>query len=326
MARAINDKIVTILGGSGFVGRHLVRALALRGYRIRAAVRRPDLAEHLQPLGVVGQIMPVQANLRYKASVARAIEGSDAVINLVGILHESGKQTFEAVHVEGAKLIAETAAELGVTNYVHLSAIGADVNSPSIYAQTKAKGENAVFEALPDAVVIRPSIIFGPEDDFFNRFGAMAQVSPALPLIGGGHTRFQPVFVGDVAEAIARSIEGKTQPGRIYELGGPDIVTFRECLEKLLHNIRRRRMLVNLPFSIARMNASILQLLPNPLLTVDQVELLKRDNVVSEFAREEGSTFDAMGIDPASMDAILPTYLDKFLPHGQYDARKTEAV
>ncbi|WP_310621611.1 complex I NDUFA9 subunit family protein [Flexibacterium corallicola] len=320
MATALNGKLVTVFGGSGFVGRHVIRALATKGYRVRAAVRRPDLAEHLQPLGGVGQIMPIQANLRYKDSVERAISGADAVINLVGILHEAGKQTFDAVQAQGAELIAQVASEHGIKQFVHMSAIGANPDSSSSYARTKAAGEAAVLKALPHAVILRPSIIFGPEDDFFNRFGSMACIMPTLPLIGGGKTKFQPVFVGDVAEAVLQSLEGTVATGCIYELGGPQVLSFKECLEKVLEVTRRKRVLMSLPFGIARMQARILQMLPNPMLTIDQLELLKTDNIVSKEALDSSRTLKAFDLEPRNLDAILPTYMDKFRPKGQYDA------
>ncbi|MCA1244811.1 complex I NDUFA9 subunit family protein [Stappia stellulata] len=319
---ALNGKLVTVFGGSGFLGRHVVRALARRGYRVRVAVRRPDLAEHVQPLGAVGQIMPVQANLRHRWSVDRAVQGADAVVNLVGILYEAGAQSFDAVQTFGPRAVAEAARADGIDTVVHVSAIGADPESPSVYGRSKAMGEAGVFETVPEAVVFRPSIVFGPEDGFFNRFASMARMSPVLPLVGGGATRFQPVFVGDVAEAVAMAVDGQTERGTIYELGGPEIKTFRECLELMLEVIRRKRLLVTLPFSVARVQASVLQLLPNPMLTVDQVELLKSDNVVSEAAIADGRTLDGLGIEARTLMAILPTYLERFREHGQYDANR----
>jgi uncharacterized protein YbjT (DUF2867 family) len=320
---ALNGKLVTVFGGSGFLGRHVVRALARRGYRVRVAVRRPDLAEHVQPLGAVGQIMPVQANLRHRWSVDRAVQGADAVVNLVGILYEAGAQSFDAVQTFGPRAVAEAARAEGIDTVVHVSAIGADPESPSVYGRSKAMGEAGVFETAPDAVVFRPSIVFGPEDGFFNRFASMARMSPVLPLVGGGATRFQPVFVGDVAEAVAMAVDGQTARGTIYELGGPEIKTFKECLELMLQVIRRKRLLVTLPFSVARIQASVLQLLPKPLLTVDQVELLKSDNVVSEAAIADGRTLEGLGIEGRTLMAILPTYLERFREHGQYDANRT---
>ncbi len=315
---AETGKLVTIFGGSGFIGRHTVRALAKRGWRIRVAVRRPDLAGHVQPLGAVGQIMPVQANLRYRWSVDRAVEGADAVVNLVGILSESGRQTFGAVQAFGARAVAEAARGAGIPNLVQMSALGATAKSDSLYARSKAEGEAAALETVPGAVVLRPSIVFGPEDQFFNRFADLARYLPVLPLIGGGTTKFQPVFVGDVAEAIARAVDGKVEGGRIYELGGPEVKTFRECLELMLKEIERSRPLVTLPWGLARFQASLMEWLPNPMMTRDQLKLLEVDNVVSHHAITEGRTLEGIGITPTSLAAVLPSYLVRFKPHGQF--------
>jgi len=317
MTAVPDDRLVTIYGGSGFIGRHVVRALARRGWRIRVAVRRPDLAFHLQPLGRVGQIHAVQANLRSEESVARAAEGADAIVNLVGILYEKGRQRFDAVQAQGAAAVARIAAEKGA-RLVHISAIGADPASHSSYARTKAAAEKTVFEHVPQAVVFRPSIAFGPEDDFFNKFAAMARISPALPLIGGGKTRFQPVFVGDVAAAVDAALEGRAKPGTIYELGGPEVKTFEELMRMVLAETGRRRLLVPLPFALARVQAFFLEWMPKPLLTRDQVTLLERDNVVSPEAEREGRTLKALGISPTALEAILPTYLSRFRKAGQY--------
>ena len=317
MAQAAIDRLVTIYGGSGFLGRHLVRALAMRGWRIRVAVRRPELANHLQPLGIVGQIHAVQANLRYPESVARAAEGADALVNLVGILFERGRQTFDGVQAEGARAIAEAAAR-EKARLVHVSAIGADAASRSAYARSKAAGEAAARAAVPQAVIFRPSIVFGPEDHFFNRFAAMARVAPALPLIGGGHTRFQPVFVGDVAAAIAATLDDKAKPGTTYELGGPEVKTFKELMELMLAEIDRRRLLVPLPFALARLQALFLEFLPTPPLTRDQVRLLATDNVVSAEAERDGRTLAGLKIAPTALAAILPSYLWRFRKAGQF--------
>lgn len=322
MSKALNGKLVTVFGGSGFIGRHVVQALARRGYRIRAAVRRPDLAEHLQPLGGVGQIMPVQANLRYRWSVDRAVEGADAVVNLVGILAASGKQTFDAVQAFGPRAIAEAARGAGLSAITHLSAIGADAASDADYARTKAAGEAAVLETLPDSVILRPSIVFGPEDQFFNRFAAMARLSPALPLIGGGMTKFQPVYVCDVAEAVAKAVDGDLTPGAVYELGGPEVKSFKECMELMLEVIQRQRLLLPIPFGVASLQAGILERLPGKLLTTDQVRMLKVDNNVSAEAEQAGRTLAGIGINPSSLAAVLPTYLDRFRERGQYDAHR----
>ena len=314
------DKLITVFGGSGFLGRHLVRALAMRGYRIRVAVRRPELAGHLQPLGRVGQIHAVQANVRYSRSVEAAARDADVVINLTGILYERGRQRFDTVQTFGAEAVALAAAAYG-GRMIHVSALGADENSSSHYARSKAVGEKAVLAAVPAAVVLRPSIMFGPEDDFFNRFAAMARILPALPLVGGGLTRFQPVFVGDVATAIADTVEGKAKDGTIYELGGPEVRTFKQLMEFVLATIERRRLLVPIPFVLARMQAQFLQFLPKPLLTPDQVELLKRDNVVSEEAAREGRTLEGFGIVPTAMETIVPSYLWRFRKTGQFRGR-----
>jgi NADH dehydrogenase len=314
------DTIVTIFGGSGFLGRHVVRALAKRGYRIRVAVRRPELAGHLQPLGRVGQIHPVQANLRYPASLASAARDAKVVINLVGILFERGKQKFDAVQAAGAEAVAQSAAAHGA-RLIHVSAIGANEQSTSRYARSKARGEKLVLAAAPNATIIRPSIVFGPEDDFFNRFASLARFAPALPLIGGGNTRFQPVYVGDVAAAITKAVDGATKPGASYELGGPDVLTFKQLLEYVLATIERDRMLVPLPYWAATLKASFLQFLPKPPLTPDQVELLRSDNVVSEDAIRDGRTLAGLGIAPHTMASIVPTYLWRFRKTGQFQGR-----
>ena len=315
---ASGDRLVTIYGGSGFLGRHLVRALAKRGWRIRVAVRRPDLASYLQPLGGVGQIHAVQTNVRFPDSVVAAADGADAVVNLVGVLYQRGRQKFAAIQAEGAATVARAAAAADA-KLVHVSAIGADPDSPSAYARTKAAGEAAALSTVPDAVVLRPSILFGPEDDFFNRFAAMARISPALPLIGGGRTHFQPAFVGDVAAAIAVALDGGAKGGTIYELGGPEVKTFRELMELMLREIGRKRLLVPIPFTLARIQAFFLEWLPmKPLLTRDQVRLLERDNVVSDEAVREGRTLAGLGITPTALATVLPSYLWRFRKAGQF--------
>jgi NADH dehydrogenase len=314
------DTLVTVYGGAGFLGRHVVRALAKRGYRIRVAVRRPDLAGHLQPLGRVGQIHAVQANLRYAASVEAAARGADVLINLVGILYERGRQSFDTVITYGAEQVA-LAANAHNARMIQVSALGADENSTSHYARAKAAGEQAVLAAVPGAVIMRPSLLFGPEDDFFNRFAAMARILPALPLVGGGLTRFQPVFAGDVAAAIADTVDGKAKAGTTYELGGPEVRTFKELMEFVLATIERRRLLVPLPFALASLKAQFLQFLPKPPLTPDQVEMLKTDNVVSEAASREKRTLGAFGIEPTAMEAIVPSYLWRFRKTGQFRGR-----
>jgi uncharacterized protein YbjT (DUF2867 family) len=313
----VSDRIVTVFGGSGFVGRHVIRSLAEQGLRVRNAVRRPDLANHLQPLGSVGQIHSVQANIRDARSIRNAIEGADAVVNLVGILHETGRQTFDAVHVQGARRIAEAAAAEGASGFVQISAIGADKGSASAYARSKAAGEEAVRAAFANAVVMRPSLVFGPEDSFFNRFAGMARISPFLPLIGGGETRFQPVFAGDVGRAVAKAVAGEAAPG-VYELGGPEVRTFRQLMEYVLQVTGRKRALLSVPFSVATMQAKLLQVLPKPMLTVDQVEALKSDNVVSEVAEASGRTLEGLGIRPAALETIVPSYLYSYRKAGQF--------
>ena len=323
------DTLVTVFGGSGFLGRHLVRALCRRGYRVRVAVRRPELAGHLQPLGRVGQIHAVQANLRHPRSVEAAARDADIVINLVAILYEHGRQRFDAVQAFGAEAVALAAAAYGA-RLIHVSAIGADENSPSRYARSKGMGEKLVLAAMPAATVLRPSILFGPEDDFFNRFAAMARISPALPLIGGGETRFQPVFAGDVAAAMLAAIDRLESQGKTYEIGGPEVKSFRELMEFMLATIERRRLLLPIPFGVARLIAAPLELvgaLHKPLLTRDQVELLRRDNVVSEEASREGRTLAGLGIAPIAMGAEVPAYLWRFRKAGQFqrmdDRRRT---
>src|SRR6202795_3116437 len=296
------DTLVTVFGGSGFVGRSVVRALAKRDYRIRVAVRRPELAGYLQPLGRVGQIHAVQANLRYPASVEAAMRDSHVAINLVGILAQGGAQTFDAVQDKGAETVAQAAAAVGA-RMVHVSAIGADENSLSAYARSKAAGEKAVLAAVPSATMLRPSVVFGPEDQFTNRFAALARMSPLLPLIGGGATRMQPVYVGDVATAVADAVDGKTRAGATYELGGPEVLTLREIMEIILTTTERRRMLVSLPFGLAKFQALFLQFAPGPLkLTPDQVALLRVDNVVSDAAKAAGLRLEGLGLTADSLE------------------------
>lgn len=317
----MTGEIVTVFGGSGFLGRNIVRELASAGYRVRVATRNPNSAMFLQPMGTPGQIGLFQANLRDEDSVRRVLKNSHAVINLVGLLFEAGKQQFRSIHVEGAERIARLATEAGVVRAVHVSAIGADLGSPSRYARTKAEGETAFRRAYPEATIIRPSIVFGPEDDFFNKFADMARFAPALPLIGGGKTRFQPIHVDDVADAVVKSLTWEGARGRIFEVGGPQILTFRECLEMMLRHIHRKRALVPLPFMLAHMIAFFASLSPfgAPLLTNDQVRLLRRDNVVGESGDATVGRIEDFGIKPVAADVILPTYLYRFRPKGQYE-------
>ncbi|MDR2311115.1 complex I NDUFA9 subunit family protein [Pseudochrobactrum asaccharolyticum] len=311
-------KLVTVFGGSGFVGRHVVDALARRGYRVRVAVRKPEVAYYMQPLGNIGQIQLVQANIRHRWSIERAVKGADYVVNLVGILSESGKQRFNTVHAIGAKHVAEVVAAAGLP-LLHMSALGADLKSASEYARTKAEAERQVLSIKPDAVILRPSVIFGPEDQFFNKFSSMSRFSPFMPLIGGGKTQFQPVYVGDVAEVVARAVEGKLQAGKAYELGGAEVLTLRRCMELSLEVINRKRIFINLPWWVASLQGKILGLLPNPPLTSDHVKLLKSNNVVSQEAADADLTLEGLGIKPQAVDAILPSYLWRFRVLGQYD-------
>ncbi len=315
------DGLVTVFGGSGFVGRHTVRAMANAGWRVRAAVRRPDLAGHLQPMGVVGQIHAVQANLRFPDSVAAACAGSDVVINLVGVLVAGGNQSFDAVHAAGARAVAKAARDAGVKRVIHVSAIGADRKSASAYARSKAEGEAGVLEEFPDAIILRPSIVFGPEDEFFNRFAAMARISPFLPLIGGGRTKFQPVFVGDLANALAAASAGKGKPGHIYEIGGPEVLSFKQLLDQTQNWTGRKRWFLRLPFWAAKLQAIVMTPLPNALrpITLDQVNSLQSDNVVSDTAKREGRTLEALGVTaPHAVGSIVPGYLERFRARGQY--------
>lgn len=321
MSKLLNGKLATVFGGSGFVGRYVVRELARRGWRVRAASRRPDLAGHLQPMGVVGQIHAVQANLRYPESVRAACQGADLVINCVGVLASVGKQSFKALHAEGSRNVAEAARAAGATALVHVSALGADKRSNAAYARSKAEGEAAVLAAFPEAVIVRPSIVFGPEDEFFNRFAAMARIAPLVPLIGGGRTRFQPVYVADVATAVVNAAEGLGKPGTIYEIAGPEVLTFRELLDRTQEWSGRSRGYLPMPFWLAKLQAISTALLPNSLrpVTLDQVRMLQKDNVVSEAAKAEGRTIAELGVaQPASIAMVVPGYLERFRPRGQF--------
>jgi len=312
--------LITVFGGSGFIGRHTVRLLAQRGYRVRAAERRPDLAGHLQPMGGPGQIMAVQANLRDADSVRRAVDGAAGVVNLVAVLAEGGRQRFEALHVAGARTVARAAREAGALSLAQVSAIGASARSPSKYGQTKARGEAAVLAEFPGAVILRPSIVFGPEDQFFNRFAGMAQSLPLMPVISG-KTRFQPVYVGDVAAAIVAGLEGAAKPGAAYELGGPEVFTFRELLTKTMEWSGHNRPLVWMPVWKAKFWAAMTKPLPSAMrsMTVDQVRLLCVDNVVSKDAEAQGRTLAGLGIAaPQTIEAVVPGYLERFNPRGQY--------
>jgi uncharacterized protein YbjT (DUF2867 family) len=310
-----SSKLVTIFGASGFLGRHIVRALAGNGWRIRAAVRQPNTGHFLKPMGHVGQIQLLKTNVTDEAAVDTAMHGADAAINLVGVLYQSGTQRFETLHAEAAERVARLAAAHGVARLLHVSALGADANSASLYARTKAEGESRVRAAFAGAAIFRPSIVFGPEDDFFNRFASLARMSPVLPLIGGGRTRFQPVFVGDVARAACAVLADTATEGKVYELGGPEVMNLKEIMQLVLKQIQRKRFLISIPFGLARIQAAVLGLLPNPPLTLDQVRLLQQDNVVSPGAL----TLRDLGIAPTAAEAILPSYLWRFRREGQFE-------
>ncbi len=315
------SKLVTIFGGSGFVGRYIAQRMAKEGWRVRVAVRRPNEALHVKPYGAVGQVEPVFCNIRDDDSVRAVTRGADAVVNCVGTFDKSGRNNFEAVQVEGAGRVAQIAAEENVARLVHISAIGADQDSDSVYQQTKSEGEAAVLAAMPGAVILRPSVIFGPEDGFYNRFASMARLGPVLPIVGA-ETKFQPVYVGDVAQAAVVGVLGQAKAG-VYELGGPDVATFREVIKDMLKTIYRRRLVLNIPFFFANImggaldfaQAITLGLFRNSILTRDQVKSLRSDNVVGEGALG----LQDLGIKPTSAEAVVPEYLWRFRPQGQYD-------
>ena len=317
----MRNRRTAVLGGSGFIGRYVVKRLAARGEVIAVGCRNAEAAKYLKPLGDVGQIAPLNVGIGDETLLPAFLAGNDSLVNCVGILRETGAQTFELVHHTGPARLARFAREAGVDRFVHISAIGADSRSTSAYARTKAAGEQAVRDAFPTVTILRPSVVFGSEDQFFNRFATMAMFSPVLPLIGGGETRFQPVYVGDVADAVVTCLEDPATAGRTYELGGPKIYTFREVLELVLSEIRRRRRFVDLPFGLAALQARLMSILPSPPLTPDQVELLKSDNIVSSGALTLGS----LGLTPTPAEVILPTYLDRFRRGGWYDRRRAVA-
>jgi uncharacterized protein YbjT (DUF2867 family) len=312
---------IAVLGGSGFIGRYVVKRLAERGEVLTVGGRHASAATFLRLKGEVGQVGLVNIAIDSEATLPEFLEGKDALINCVGILKEHGRQTFDRVHHLAPAKLARLAREAGVARLIHISAIGADPRSTSAYARSKAAGEQAVKDAFPTATILRPAIVFGPEDDFFNRFARLATISPFVPLIGGGETRFQPVYVGDVADAVIRALDDPAASGRTYELGGPKIYTFRALMELMLAEIKRKRWFIDLPFGIASLQARLLSILPNPPLTVDQVEMLKRDNVVSSGAL----TLATLGIEPNAVEAIIPLYLDRFRPGGWYDRRRAVA-
>ena len=311
----MRNRRTAVLGGSGFIGRYVVKRLAARGDVVPVGCRNAEEAKFLRPMGEVGQVEPINLAIDDASLLPAFLAGNDGLVNCVGILRESGSQTFERVHHTGPAMLARLARDAGVERFVHISAIGADSRSSSAYARTKAAGEQAVRDAFPTVTILRPSVVFGPEDQFFNRFATIATISPVMPLIGGGETRFQPVYVGDVADAVIKCLEDPATAGRTYELGGPRTYTFRELLELMLREIRRRRRFIDLPFGLAELQARLMAILPNPPLTPDQVQLLKRDNVASPGALGLSS----LGITPTPVEAILPTYLDRFRRGGWYE-------
>ena len=320
-----NTSVVTVFGGSGFLGRYVVQALARTGCRIKVAVRRPDLAFHLQPLGGVGQIALIQANARDERSVADALRGADAAVNLVGILEQSGRQKFRAVHAEAAERIAKAARTQGARALVHVSAIGANRASNSVYARTKGEGEERVAAAFPGAVILRPSVIFGPEDNFFNRFGAISRISPVMPLIGG-KSRMQPVYAGDVAQAVKAALAGAATDGEVYEIGGPLTYTFRELLTKVCEWTGHPRPMMSIPATLAKIPAFFVQAFPGAPITVDQIRMLQRDNVVSAEATSAQRTLAGLGIaEPRGIELIVPPYLQRFRPSGEFSTGELSA-
>lgn len=308
---------VTVFGGSGFIGRHIVRRLAARGLRVRVAVRRPERADFLKPMGDVGQVVPVQANLRHAQSVAAAIAGAQAVVNASGIQVQRGRQRFQAVHVEGARHIADAARSSGVERIIHISGLGADAPdaSESAFQRSKVEGEKALRAAFPDATILRPSVVFGPEDSFINNLAVAIRLSPVMPAIGGDRTKFQPVYVDDIAAAAMACLDRPETAGGVYELGGPKVYTMRQIAQLILDATGRQRRIVNVPFSVARLMGLIGQFLPNPPLTFDQALLLETDSVV----RPGRPGFAELGLTPTAAEVILPTYLDRFRSGGRYN-------
>ena len=310
----MNTKVATVFGGSGFIGRQVVQRLAKAGYIVRVPTRDIEKAGILRTAGGVGQVVPMLCALSRPALIENAVKGADVVINLLGILYEKRSQKFHDIHHAAAENIAKAAKAAGVGKFVQISAIGASHTSTARYAKSKAAGETAVHTAFPEATILRPSIVFGPEDHFFNRFAGLTRISPALPLIGGGTGKFQPVYVGDVADAVMAAVSRADAAGKTYELGGPRVATFKELMEFMLTTTHRKRCLISMPFCLAKFKSYFLQYAPNPMLTPDQVELLKSDNVVSESALKLAD----LGIKPTAMEAVVPAYLDRFIPGGLF--------
>lgn len=313
-----HPELVTVIGGSGFVGTQIVQDLARAGFRVRVAVRRPDLAGHLRPLGTVGQVVPMQANVRYPDSIAAAVRGASVVINLAAVGVEKGKQRFRAVNVMGARRAAEAAKAAGAKTFIHMSVIGADAQSPSLFARSRAMGEAEVRSVFPTAIIMRPSVVFGSDDEFFNKLGLISRMLPVMPLFSG-KTQFQPVYVGDVAEAVAQAAMGNLKPGKTYELGGPDVLTNRQLVERVLRGANRTNPVLPLPSFVGKLLALPLSILPNPLITAEQVTLLGIDNIVSAEAIKDKRTLAGIGITPRPLDAVLPSYIWRFSANGQFD-------
>ncbi|EJF91163.1 complex I NDUFA9 subunit family protein [Bartonella tamiae] len=315
-------KLITVFGGSGFVGRHVVEALTKRGYRVRIAVRRPETAYYMLQIGEVGQTQMLKTNVRNRESVARALIDADAAIFLPGVIDSSGKNSFKNVHIEGAKNVAELASSADIP-LIHMSALNVDTNTSVSYMKTKAQGEQVVQSAHKKAIIMRPSVIFGPEDSFFNKIADISRFSWMIPMFGGGKTKLQPVYVGDIAEFVIQSLEDKVKEGQIYELGGKEVITFRHAVEEMLKVILRKKVLLSVPFSVGTLIGGIfgligkLPLLPT-VLTAQQVKMLKYDSIVSEEAQRDGRTLEGVGITPKAMEAVLPSYLWRFRPHGQF--------
>jgi NADH dehydrogenase len=318
----MKPSLVTIFGGSGLLGRYAVRAFADAGWRVRVGVRHPNLAHYLPPMGHVGQIMVAKADVTDPDAVAAAVKGADAVVNLVGILHPGGGQSYQDIHVEASRTIAKAAKAVGAKTLIHVSTMNVSAESESAYARSKAEGEAALRTEFPGATLIKPSLVFGPEDQFFNKFAGLARMLPALPLIGGGHTRFQPVYAGDVADAILKCAKDPAARGNSYELGGPSVYSFKEMLQIILRETGRTRPLIPLPFWLAAIKGAVLQFLPGKLLTLDQVKFLKTDNVVTPGAL----TLADLGIVPDSLEAVLPSYLWRFRPKGQFEESVREKI
>ena len=318
--RQPTERTAVVFGGSGFVGRYVVQRMARRGWRVRVPTRDPERATFLRTMGAVGQVAPIFGNIRDEATTRAAVEGADYIVNLVGIMYERGRNTFGAAQYEGAKRLAKICLDMESPRFIQISAIGADLKSQAHYARSKAGAERAARDHYQETTILRPSVVFGPEDEFFNRFAQMARVSPVMPLIGGGQTRFQPVYVGDVADAIMACLDQPETVGETYELGGPRVYTFRQLLELMLEECHRKRRFMTIPWGLAKLQGTFLEWLPKPPLTVDQVEMLKRDNVVS--GKEK--TLSDLGIEATALEMILPSYMDVYRPGGRFADKRDQ--